>query len=276
MLFTKMHGLGNDFILIEEKSILGLDYRKLAEKMCDRHFGVGADGILIVGKSDIADSKMHIYNSDGSLAEMCGNGIRCFAKYLYEKKLIDKDIVRIETLDGVKEIRIEADGNIVKNVCVNMGVPGFTPVSIPADFDTDTVINNPVEIDGEIHYITSMLMGVPHTILFVDSLDDNQIVSLGSKIEKSKYFPKKTNVNFVKVLSRTEFYVRTWERGAGPTLACGTGTCASLVACVLNGKTERKATAHLSGGDMFVEWSESSEVYMTGPAETIFTGEYIV
>jgi len=274
MLFTKMHGLGNDFIIIEEDNILGLDYSLIAEKMCDRHFGVGADGILIVCKSDIADSKMLIYNSDGSQAEMCGNGIRCFAKYLYDKKLVCSDTILIETLDGVKEIKIETDGTIVKNVRVNMGIPCFNPPSIPVNIDTDAVVNTPIDIDGETYYITSMLMGVPHTILFVDSIDENVIVTLGSKIEKSKYFPKKTNVNFVRVVNENEFFVRTWERGAGPTLACGTGTCASLVACALNGKTKRKATAHLPGGDMTVEWTPNGEVYMKGPADTVFTGEF--
>lgn len=275
MKFTKMHGLGNDFIVIEAIKD-GTDYNSLAKKMCDRHFGIGGDGILVVEESDTADSKMLIYNSDGSQAEMCGNGIRCFAKYLYDNGFVKKDIINIDTLDGIKKIEVETEGALVKRVKVNMGSPSFKPEAVPVNLDGDMVIGRNVNIEGEEYTITSMMMGVPHTVLFLDDIESIDIETVGKKIEHSKLFPKKTNVNFVKVIGPDEFIVRTWERGAGATLACGTGTCASLIACALNNKTGRKALAHLRSGELLIEWSDSGDVYMTGPAETVFTGEYEV
>lgn len=272
MIFTKMHGIGNDFIVISDNN--SREWETVAVEMCDRHFGVGADGILVVEKSEIADSKMLIYNSDGSQAEMCGNGIRCFAKYLYDTGIVRQDIMRIETLDGIKEISINTDNGDVTGIRVNMDKPVFNAGSIPLNMNKDRIVNEMIEVDGAIYNITSMLMGVPHTVLFVDDVMNYDINTVGKKIEHSKLFPKRTNVNFVEIVNRNEFRVRTWERGAGATLACGTGTCASLVACVLNGKTDNNALTHLPGGDLLIDWDSSGYVYMTGPAETVFTGEY--
>jgi diaminopimelate epimerase len=276
MLFTKMHGLGNDFIVIEDFDDKYQDYPSIAVNMCDRHFGIGADGILVVKRSDIADSRMLIFNSDGSQAEMCGNGIRCFAKYLSDKGLTARNNINVETIAGVRNIEVLKTNGIVSGVKVNMGKPDFRPESVPIKIEKDRTVNELIEIEGKNYYITSMLLGVPHTVLFVDEPDITVVEKLGGLIENSRYFPRKTNVNFVKVIDRNEFIVRTWERGAGLTLACGTGTCASLAACVVNKKTEMKATAHLLGGDMQVEWDVDGNVYMTGPAVTVFRGEYVI
>lgn len=274
MFFTKMHGLGNDFIVIDGRNLRGVDYSKAAAFLCNRNFGIGADGILVVEDSKVGDSRMRIFNSDGSEAEMCGNGIRCFAKYLYDNKLVTKEVMSIETMDGVKEVYLEIDECMrAKSVRVNMGKPLFSPADIPALLKVDKIIDEPVSIEGYKYHITSMLVGVPHTVVFVEDIDKFDIAGHGRRIEKSNIFPKGTNVNFVQVVSSSDFIVRTWERGAGLTLACGTGTCASLAACALMGFTRREALAHLGGGDMYIEWVESGELYMTGPAVTVFTGE---
>lgn len=274
MFFTKMQGLGNDFVIIEDLVESYKDYSEIARRLCSRHFGVGADGILVVKKSANADSKMLIYNSDGTEAEMCGNGIRCFAKYLFDRGIVKKSPMLVETLDGIKKIELEIHDGVVQNVKVNMGKPELKPGCIPLSIIKDTIINEPLTIENNKFYITSMLLGVPHTIIFVDEINTSYIKEMGPKIEKSNYFPKGTNVNFVNVINEGEFTVRTWERGAGLTLACGTGACASLVACVLNSKTKRKAAANLPGGSMMIEWDEKDNVYMTGPASLSFTGEF--
>ncbi|KPU43988.1 diaminopimelate epimerase [Oxobacter pfennigii] len=275
MLFTKMHGLGNDFIVIEDNGMDDNDYSTLASKLCHRHFGIGADGILVVKKSEIADSKMLIFNSDGSQAEMCGNGLRCYAKYLYDNNVVRKNPMTIDTLDGVKKVLIEEKNNEANKVQINMGKPILEPSVIPANF-TENIINTKITADGEEFQITSMLMGVPHTIVFVEDFDNTDFEGIGKRIENSSYFPKKTNVNFVKVMNGKEFKIRTWERGAGLTLACGTGACAALVACALNNKTGKEALAHLAGGDLHIIWDDSNDVYMTGPAITVFKGESFI
>lgn len=276
MFFEKMHGLGNDFIVFEDLYDSNKDYSIMAKSMCDRHFGIGADGILVVKNSDIADSRMLIYNSDGSQAEMCGNGIRCFAKYVYEKSIVRKNDISVETLDGIKKVQVVNSSDESFLAKVNMGKPDINADAVPVVTAKGRVINEPISVNGQRYMITSLLMGVPHTIIFVDDIDNITIEKTGSAIEKSQYFPRGTNVNFVRVDGTDEFTIRTWERGAGATLACGTGTCASLVACALNGKTGRAATAHLSGGDLLIEWSDDGCVYMTGPAETAYRGEYML
>ncbi|MEZ0537819.1 diaminopimelate epimerase [Caldicellulosiruptoraceae bacterium PP1] len=276
MLFSKMHGLGNDFIVLDVRQSPDKDYNSLAIKMCDRHLGIGADGLLLVLNSDKADIKMRIINSDGSEAEMCGNGIRCFAKYVFERGIVRKEKFTVETLAGIMEPELILDEvGLVEKVKVNMGSPDFNPQNIPMLLDSKDAINVPIEVDGKEYKITSILMGVPHTMLFVDDINNIDIHALGPKIEKHKLFPKKTNVNFVEVKDNQNIIVRTWERGAGATMACGTGSCASVIASHLNGYTQRKANVHLYAGILNIEWTEDNIVYMTGPATEVFVGEYI-
>lgn len=274
MIFTKMHGNGNDFIVIDDRDGKYNDYGAMALKLCDRHFGIGADGILVVRNSPSADSMMLIYNSDGSQAEMCGNGIRCFAKYLFDRGIVAKKIMDIDTLDGIKRIWLEFKPDGVSSTRVNMGRPQLEPDMIPAATSEERIVNMPVCINGENYSITSMLMGVPHTIVFAENICSSEAARIGMAISESSLFPRKTNVDFVSVINRREIDIKTLERGAGMTLACGTGACASIVACVLNKKTNKKVTAHLPGGDLEVEWHEDGNVYMSGSSQEVFRGEY--
>lgn len=274
MRFTKMHGLGNDFIVIDDfHAKPSRDYNKLAPRLCDRHFGIGADGLIIVLPSVKADVRMRIINPDGSEAEMCGNGIRCFAKYVYENGIAKKQVMSVETLAGIMKPELYIENGEVKSVRVDMGKPDFEPANIPAFMPGSRIVERPIEVDGEHYSITSLLMGVPHTVLFVDDVDAVDILSTGPKLEKYYAFPKKTNVNFVQVLNDHEIKVRTWERGAGATLACGTGSCASAVASAVTGRTGRNVTVHLFAGDLFIEWADDDTVFMTGPAAEVFLGE---
>jgi len=272
MKFQKMHGLGNDFILMDDIDPVKYDLAALAIRLCDRHQGIGADGIILILPSEIADVKMRIINSDGSEANMCGNGIRCFAKYVYDNQINTAKSFTIETGAGIMipELIIE-DGKVLF-VKVNMGAPDLERSAIPMTGVAGHVINEPLTVHGNVYNITSLLMGVPHTIVFVDHLDQTDIVSTGRQIEKNPVFPKGTNVNFVEVINDHEIKIRTWERGAGSTLACGTGSCASAVAALLNGKTGQEVTVHLTLGDLFIEWIDGI-VYMTGSANHVFTGE---
>ena len=275
MKFQKMHGLGNDFILMDEIDPMKYNLTALAIKMCDRHQGIGADGIILILPSDIADVKMRIINSDGSEANMCGNGIRCFAKYVYDNQINTAKSFTIETGAGVMipELIIE-DGKVLF-VKVNMGAPILERSAIPMTGAIGNVINEPLEVAGKVYNITSMLMGVPHTMVFVDQLDQTDIVAIGRQIEKNPVFPKGTNVNFVEVINDHEVKMRTWERGAGSTLACGTGSCATAVASFLNGKTGKEVTVHLTLGDLLIEWVDGI-VYMTGTANHVFEGEMAI
>jgi len=270
--FQKMHGLGNDFILMDEIDPLKYDLKALAIKLCDRHQGIGADGIILILPSEIADVKMRIINSDGSEADMCGNGIRCFAKYVYDNQINTAKSFTIETGAGVMIPELIVEDGKVLFVKVNMGAPKFERSSIPMTGAAGNVINEPIVIGGKQYNITSMLMGVPHTIVFVDQLSEEDLIAIGKQIEKHPTFPKGTNVNFVEVINDREVNVRTWERGAGRTLACGTGSCASAVASSLNNKTGKEVTVHLALGDLFIEWIDGI-VYMTGSANHVFSGE---
>lgn len=272
MKFTKMHGLGNDFIVIDGHGIGEADYSRLAVKLCDRRLGIGADGILLVLPSEREDIRMRIINSDGSEADMCGNGIRCFAKYVYERGIIQKERFRIETFAGTMVPRLNTEQKKVISVKVDMGKPVLERERIPMAGPNGRVLNESLSVDGKEYQITSMLMGVPHTMVFVDNLDETEILTYGPKIERHSAFPKKTNVNFVKVINHYEIAVRTWERGAGRTLACGTGSCAAVVASYLNKKTDRTVTVHLEKGDLLIQYAEDGTVFMTGPAEEVFTG----
>jgi len=272
MKFQKMHGLGNDFILIDELDPLKYDLKALAIRLCDRHQGIGADGIILILPSEIADVKMRIINSDGSEANMCGNGIRCFAKYVYDHQINTAKSFTIETRAGIMIPELIVEDNKVLFVKVNMGAPQLERSQIPMTGAAGTVINEPLHIAGMEYKITSMLMGVPHTIVFADHLVEEDLIMIGKLIEKHPLFTQGTNVNFVEVLNDHEINLRTWERGAGRTLACGTGSCASAVASSLNGLTGKDVTVHLALGDLLIEWIDGI-VYMTGSASHVFEGE---
>lgn len=264
--FTKMHGCGNDFIFLDCLNGDIDDLGKLAKKLCDRRFGIGADQLLTVHPSKAADFKMEIYNADGGQVEMCGNGIRCFAKYVYDHGLTQKKELRVETLAGIIRPRLIED-----LVEVDMGKPILEGEKIPVNAG-GKIINRPLEMEGTTYSITCVSMGNPHCVLYLDAIDELDLEKIGPRFEHHPFFPKRVNTEFVKVLSSHEVGVRVWERGAGETWACGTGACAVGVAGVLTGKTERKITVHLKGGDLLIEWRDDNRVYMTGGAEEVFHG----
>lgn len=269
--FVKMHGLGNDFIIIDNRNNNITNTNELAVKICDRHFGIGADGILLVEKSSSGDIRMNIINSDGSIAEMCGNGIRCFSKYVYEKGIINKQTINIETLAGVMKAELKIENSKVIDVRVNMGSPIFDKKDIPFNGDENN-LNYNIKVNSKRYTASTLLLGVPHTVVYVDKIDKNEVIEIGSIIENLNIFPNKTNVNFVNIISKEKIEVRTWERGAGYTLACGTGTCASAVASILLGKTNNMVEAALFGGKLYIEYVDG-KVFMTGPAEFVFEGK---
>lgn len=276
MKFTKIHGLGNDFVMVNcmERELTNVP--ELAQRVCERHFGIGADGLILVLPSKVADFRMRIYNIDGSEAEMCGNGIRCFAKYVYENGLTKERVVRVETLAGIIVPELIVEEGKVNQVKVDMGEPRLVPAVIPVNLDGESVINRKVTLDGNKYAITCVSMGNPHCIIFVDKVASINLAKVGSGIEHDPLFPRKTNVEFVEKINDHELIMRVWERGCGMTLACGTGTCATAVAAVLNGLTGRKVTVHLPGGDLIAEWADNNHVYMTGPACEVFHGEYLL
>lgn len=273
MHFAKFHGLGNDFILTE--SVPGhKNLSDLARLVCDRHFGVGADGLILVLPGDKAPFKMRILNSDGSEAEMCGNGIRCFAKYVYERGLTQETEFEVETLAGIIRPRLILAGDQVTEVCVNMGQPRLDAADIPVvGYGVGPVINAELVLDDTPLRFTAVSMGNPHAVIVVNNLEDIPWQELGSKIEFHPAFPKKTNVEFVQQLGPDRLRVKVWERGAGPTLACGTGACAVTVAFTLNNLVKHTATVELPGGELSIEWGQDNHVYMTGPATHVFDGE---
>ncbi len=274
--FVKMHGLGNDYLYINcIKNREPLFPEELAKRLSNRHFGVGADGIILVCNSKIADFKMRIFNSDGSEAEMCGNGIRGFAKYVYDYNLIDKNEFKIETLAGIRKVKLNTlNKSITENITVDMGEPILHPVKIPVLTREEPPIKDlKIVIKNKIFTITCVSMGNPHAIIRLHNLEDINVKEYGPLIENRSEFPKRTNVEFIEIKDRSRIKMKVWERGAGETLACGTGACASTVASVLNGYTERKVVAELLGGELEVEWNEEdSHVYMTGSATTVFRG----
>ena len=274
--FVKMHGLGNDFVFIEDKTGQDKDYTALACAMCNRHTGIGADGLIVIVDSRVADVRMRIINSDGSEAEMCGNGIRCFAKYVYDSGIIEKKRFTVETPAGIMEpeITVGAD-NKAKLITINMGRPSFNRSEIPMEGADGRVLNEDLCVDGENWKITSLLMGVPHTVTYVDDVDTVDIEKIGPLFEKHEAFPKHTNINFAQQMDDRTVKVRTWERGAGATLACGTGSCSVAVASFLNGRTGREVDIQLPLGTLHIEYrEEDGNVYMTGPAAVSFTGTW--
>ncbi|NEW05453.1 diaminopimelate epimerase [Paenibacillus sp. SYP-B3998] len=274
MEFTKMHGLGNDFIVIYGEKELPANADQLAIELCNRFFGIGADGLVYILPSDNADFNMRIINSDGSEAEQCGNAIRCVSKYVYDQGLIDKEEITVETLGaGVQKVQLDVENGKVVKVRVDMGQPILNGLAVPTIVDQPQVINYPIEVDGQEFYFTAVSMGNPHCVIYVKDAVNFDLATWGPKLEAHPMFPSKINVEFVTVTNRQHTDMRVWERGAGPTLACGTGACATLVASVLNGLTDRQATVSLKGGDLFIEWDEAdNHVYMTGPAEEVFKG----
>ena len=275
MHFAKFHGLGNDFILTEGLPVSNeAGLRSLARYVCDRHFGVGADGLILVLPGNEAPFRMRILNSDGSEAEMCGNAIRCAAKYLYERGLVRKRRILVETLAGMRVPELIIDNGKVALVRVDMGEPLLERGEIPMLGAAGRVVNEELFIDQSSYRITAVSMGNPHCIVFVPDLTAVELTQLGPRFENHPSFPRKTNVEFVQVLNRAEVRMAVWERGAGVTLACGTGACAVGVAGALNGFTNRAVTVHLSTGELYIEWAADNHVYMTGPAEEVFSGSY--
>ncbi|MBR4671337.1 MAG: diaminopimelate epimerase [Butyrivibrio sp.] len=272
MFFTKVNGLGNDFIIVEENEENISNLKKCASKVCNRYTGIGADGILVLSKSTVADLKMTIINSDGSIAEMCGNGIRCVAKYAYENKIVNKEEFEIETLAGIMKPQLFIENGKVRDVTINMGSPFFDSNKLIAKKSIKSLVDIPVIIGNKKYLCNSVLMGVPHTVVFVDNIDDIDVCELGSIIEKNSIFLNGTNVNFVQVIDEDTLIVRTWERGAGYTKACGTGACSSAVIFNKIKSRHNKICTKLQLGELYVEWTEEG-VLMTGPAETVFKGE---
>lgn len=275
MQFTKVHGQGNDFVVIDGTKEKVADYSKAAVMVCDRHYGIGADGFVIILPSKTEDFRMRIFNSDGSEAEMCGNVTRCVARYVFEHGLTKKTKITLETLAGVIIPELIIKEGVIETVRVDMGEPRLTRSLIPVTGDGNTqAVNIPITVGEQIFMGTCVSMGNPHCVIFVDNMSDVDLEQVGPQIETHPMFPKKTNVEFVQVLSKAEMRMRVWERGAAVTLACGTGTSATIVAAVLNDKTERKALVHLDGGDLVVEWAENNHVYMSGPAVEVYSGQY--
>lgn len=275
--FTKMHGLGNDYIYIDcySKEVNLGDVSHLAKIMSDRHFGVGSDGIILICKSDSADFKMRMFNFDGSEAEMCGNGIRCVGKFVYEKGLINKDIVEIETLAGIKILKLNIENGKVKTVRVDMGNPILEAEKIPVIYNRTPVQGLKLKALDRDFEFTCISMGNPHAITLIDDIEKFDIKKYGPILENDKIFPNRSNIEFIKVVDKENVKMRVWERGAGETLACGTGACATAVACSINGFTNRKVNIELLGGKLEVEWDkDTNHVFMTGPATTVFEGEF--
>lgn len=274
MKFTKMHGCGNDYVYVNLFEETVNDPAAVSKFVSDRHFGIGSDGLILISPSAKADFRMNIYNADGSQAEMCGNGIRCVAKYVYDYGLTDKTEFSVETLAGIKYLKLQIENGKTATVEVNMGAPILEAKAIPVAVEESPVVNVPVEVKGKIYHMTCVSMGNPHAIIFMNNVKDLDIEAIGPYFENHTVFPKRTNTEFVEVIDRNTVNMRVWERGSDETLACGTGACATTVACILNNKTEDEVTVHLLGGDLKIRWDrENNQVYMTGPATVVFDGE---
>ena len=270
-----MHGIGNDYVYVNCFEEEVKEPSRLATIISDRHFGVGSDGLILILPSKVADCKMRIFNADGSEAQMCGNGIRCVAKYVYDHKITQKNPLAVETLAGIKTIQLFTQNGKVASARVNMGKPGLMRSEIPMIGKETQVVDELLTLESGVSYrITCVSMGNPHCVIFVDNFDTIDLVKHGTEIEQNRLFPERTNVHFVKIHTPKEFTIKTWERGSGITQACGTGASAVCVAGVLNKRTDRKILAHLPGGDLELEWAEDGNVYMTGPATEVFTGEW--
>jgi diaminopimelate epimerase len=275
MHFTKMQGAGNDYVYVDcFRSPIPENPAELARKVADRHFGIGGDGLILIMPSREADARMRMFNADGSESEMCGNGVRCVAKYVYDHGIARKPTLRIETGRGVLSLALVVRKDRVERVRVDMGEPILAPDEIPTTLPGAPVVNAELTVDGRKLQVTCVSMGNPHCITFVDELNDDWVFRVGSKVEVDPHFPRRVNAEFVQVISPNEVRMRVWERGSGETLACGTGASAVCVAGVLAGRTQRDVTVHLPGGDLELHWADDNRVYMTGPAVEVFSGEW--
>ena len=274
MKFTKMQGIGNDYVYVNCLEETVENPGEVARKVSDRHFGIGSDGLILIKPSLEADFEMDMYNSDGSQGAMCGNGIRCVAKYVYDYGLTDQTSISVETKGGIKYLDLTVKEGKVSLVKVNMGSPILKPSLIPIRSEKEQFVDEPVTVDGKVYRMTGVSMGNPHVVTFVDDTASLNLEKIGPSFENHELFPNRINTEFVQVLSRHEINMRVWERGSGETLACGTGTCASAVACVLNGKTDEHLTVHLLGGDLEIFYDRANDtVWMTGSASVVFDGE---
>lgn len=274
MKFTKMHGIGNDYVYVNCFSEKVGDPSEVAKIVSDRHFGIGSDGLILIKPSEKADFEMEMYNADGSQGAMCGNGIRCVAKYVYDYGLTDKTSITVDTKSGVKYLDLTVEQGKVKEVRVNMGAPVLDAEKIPMIFPKSPVVSQPLNVGQEIYEVTAVSMGNPHAVVYMDDVKHLDIEKIGPGFEKHKAFPEGVNTEFVRIIDRKTVEMRVWERGSGETLACGTGACAVAVASVLNGYTEEHVLVHLLGGDLKIFWDrEENLVYMTGPAAVVFDGE---
>ena len=275
MKFTKMHGIGNDYVYVNCFEETVENPREVAKFVSDRHFGIGSDGLILIKPSKVADCYMDMYNADGSNSAMCGNGIRCVAKYIYDYGITDKTEVDVETAAGIKHIVLTIKDGKVEKARVDMGEPILKPELVPVVGEGEMLVNEPILVDGEEYRMTCVSMGNPHAVVFLDEdVKTLDIEKIGPKFENHERFPERVNTELMYVVDRNTMNLRVWERGSGETWACGTGTCASVVASVLNGHTERNVLVHLLGGDLEILWDEKdNHVYMTGPATTVFDGE---
>lgn len=274
MKFTKMQGLGNDYVYVNCMEQMVEDAAETARRVSDRHFGIGSDGLILICPSDKADFEMRMYNADGSRGEMCGNGIRCVGKYVYDYGLTDKTSLSVETLGGIKHLFLEVEGGKVSLVKVDMGPAILEPEKIPVTAEGSRVVDEPLQVDGKTFRMTCVSMGNPHAVIYVDDVQGMDLEKTGPSFENHERFPNRINTEFAHLLDRNTVEMRVWERGSGETLACGTGACAVAVASILNGYTEDQVTVRLLGGDLKIEWDrETNKVYMTGPAEVVFDGE---
>ena len=275
MKFTKMQGCGNDYVYVNGMTETVENKKEEVPFLSDRHFGIGGDGVIFINKGEKADFEMEMYNADGSRSQMCGNGIRCVGKFVYDKGLTDKTEITVESFGAVKYLSLTVgEDNKVSKVKVDMDEPELTAAKVPVKSHMEQAIKMPVEINGNTYEMTCVSMGNPHAVIFVDEITDDMVWVDGKALEIHDCFPERANIEFVQVLSPNHIRMRVWERGSGETFACGTGSCACVVAGVLNGLTERKVTVSLLGGDLEIEWNEeNNRVYMTGPAVTVFEGE---
>lgn len=274
MKFTKMHGCGNDYVYVNCFEETVENPSEVARFVSDRHFGIGSDGMILICPSEIADFRMAMYNLDGSEGKMCGNGVRCIAKYVYDHHLTDKTRISLETLGGIKYLDLNIKDGKVETVKVDMGEPVLTPSEIPVKLPGDKIIDEPLDVLGQTWNITCISMGNPHAVVFVDDTKSLDLEKIGPSFEKHPIFPEQVNTEFVHVIDRKTVDMRVWERGSGETFACGTGACATAFACILNGKTDDEVLVHLVGGDLLIQYDrESNHIFMTGPATEVFSGE---
>ncbi len=275
MKFTKMQGCGNDYVYINGFTEKIGDKPAFVRAVSDRHFGVGGDGAIFINPSEEADFEMEMYNADGTRAEMCGNGIRCVAKYVYDKGLTDREQISIVSFGNVKYVDLYVENGLVRSVKVNMGAPVLEAKMVPVNSAMERSVDEPITVNGKEYRMTCVSMGNPHAVVFMENIAKLDIASIGPLFENHEVFPNRTNTEFVEVVDRTHVNMRVWERGTGETLACGTGCCATVAACVLNGLTEDEVTVRVLGGEIDIRWDRNKNlIYMTGPAETVFEGEF--